>query len=243
MVANGIGILPTQNLLQVFLFTIFLLATSLISSLEESREERGNIENMVEDVYSIIEDSSIKPRTYLVRLPESADEYDRLWGGFQREYFAYNPGYHVEENTVLVDQDTQMIEEVYVPRYKDSKFHHAYYLFLTGDNDGKGDFERFTKLMRATEEKCPEVVGKLSVKKIEDKPAARESEYYFGTKEEVKTTIIEPSQFPLRRSHGKPYYYLVTEHQDIYERIKHFFDEHWESEKAKSVNIFEAKSV
>jgi hypothetical protein len=221
---NILGLLTDSQLLPAVLTAVALLAITEVTASVEISEERTEVQS----VFSIVdrlERLYSKSNVVLAKYPETFEQYYDLWGGFEDNYYVYNPAYRVEQRPGLSSEE--LIERVYVARYRNRKFDKAHYLFLTGDGDGETDFATFCKMVNDIRKTCPEIVSKLEVKKISTEKAAASGEFYLGMRNGIKTSVIEPIEKGLTRGRGTPSHYLATSQEAIYDRLKEFFDEEW----------------
>lgn len=172
--------------------------------------------------------------------PKTTEDYVKFFAGFVGCYYVYNPCYDSEENQAGIDQ-LEIIETVFIARYRDPNFEKAHYLFLTKDAAGKKDLKKFRDLMAKVKAKCPEVAKKLEVRVL-DKAAAGDSEVYRGTKYGGATiSVVEPAEQALTGGRGNPFYYLIVTDAQINRRLREQFDAHWR--QAKPHDLFTASTV
>jgi hypothetical protein len=159
--------------------------------------------------------------------------YVELFGGFSGSFYAYNPAYNIENDT-LTDAELLLIKEVYVPRYQTAGRCTARYLFYTGDREGERSLKRFKKLMRkVANSQCPAVISSIHIKQIHGKRAAAHEEVYFGTQHGREVVVCEIAT-PLD-SHGKPAFYYVSESTELFKRCAKDFNSEWARTDAHDV--------
>jgi hypothetical protein len=240
------GFAQLEQLLGLILVLLSGLAIyEVVRTFEKSEEQDQSkktvetftqIENSLRRVENSLQriEKPLQQKVNLMKSPSTQEEYGALWFGYTGVYYVYNPCFRVETRPGM-DQ-AKLIKEVFVPRYGDSNLTKAYYLFLTKDDDGKNELNKFRALMRETLKLCPQVVAKLEVKELTDKASGEDSEVYRGTRNDIVTSVVEPKEKVLTGRRGEPRYYLVITDRDINERLKDEFEQDWS--KATKVDIF-----
>lgn len=232
---------------QVQGFTLAIVSTLIIAQVSRSisrQAERREISSMQAALEEVIQ--TVRTETNLVmqllgtgislvKCPEDARAYIELWSGFEGNYFAYNPSYRID-NFPGVNR-TDIIREVFVARYENKRFDKASYLFLTGDHLGKKDLDDFKKLMKEAKEMAPDIGTKLEVRERKDLKASGDSESYLGTKNGVKTAILEPKEPPLTRGRGMPYSYFAVTNPQVYNDLYNHFLIEWEKKDARGQRL------
>jgi F0F1-type ATP synthase assembly protein I/predicted transcriptional regulator len=226
------GFAQLEGLLGLILGLLSGLAIYEVLRTFEKAAEQDQSRETVETVRRI--EKSLQRKVDVVKSPSTPEEYVGLWSGYTDLYWVYNPCYRVE-NRPGIDQ-AEVIKKVFVPRYRDSKFKKAFYLFLTKDDTGKNDLNEFRTFVRETRKLCPEVVTKLEVKELTEKASGEDSEVYRGMKNGILMSVVEPREQALTGGRGTPYYYLMITDHDINERLKDQFERDWS--KATKVDIF-----
>ena len=156
----------------------------------------------------------------------SGDVYVSLFGGFSGPFQAYNPAYNIEHES-LTAMELKLVEEVYVPRYKNPVSCSARYLFYTGDQEGRNSLDRFKKLMRKVLERgCEQVISSIHIREVKKKRAEAHEEVYFGTQHGREVVVCELAT-PMD-SHGKPSFYYVSESTEFFRRCLRHFNSEWQ---------------
>jgi hypothetical protein len=232
--------------LEGLLYLVVGMVTALaiyevLRSFEKSVAETNEAETReaVQRIEKALQDEARERKVSVVKSPSATPEYIELWSGFTGYYYAYNACYQVEQRPGI--DSNEIIKKVFVARYADPKFTKACYLFLTKDDAGKGDLEKFRAFMKRVKALCPDVVDKVEVKELQDKAAREDSEVYRGDKNGLLTSVVEPSEQALTGGRGNPFYYLVITDREMNSRLKEQFDALWH--KGATVDIFKEPST
>lgn len=233
---SGAGFISLNRMLNILLGLSGVLAIAEIARAFERPDEQKLAKKMAEDVEAIRK-ALPGAQAEFVSFPKEEREYTALFSGFSGTYLAYNPCYHLEQRPGL-DREA-LVENVYMKRYKDPNFKKAHYLFLTGDTEGRKDLENFRELMTETLRLTKEVRAKIEVRQLDRKKACSEAEVYFGTKNGVRTAIVEPVEKVLTGGRGKPHFYLLVTDAKVNDYFERQFQQDWEL--GIPVDIFQAK--
>ncbi|MBV8375872.1 MAG: hypothetical protein JO279_02610, partial [Verrucomicrobia bacterium] len=161
------------NLLTLVLAFLSALALFEVSRAFDKSEEERTLQR-TSNALKRIEDALHK-KVDLVKSPSAPTEYIDLWSGFTEKYWVYNPSYRGIEKKPGMDRN-KLVNEVFVPRYRDPKFTGAFYLFLTKDHEGQQDLDEFRTLMKEVNKRCPQISKKLEIRELKDEAAAENPE-------------------------------------------------------------------
>ena len=199
--------------------------------------DRGKLNDRLDKHNAILRrvaELSFKGKAGLWPRPTKHEDYENLWGGFTGKYDVFNPSYHVDEGT-----GKEEVADLMVERYKSDEFKRARYLFLTNDKEGQADLEKFRELMLMVKSKLASVSSKIEVRVDQTKKASDGAELYIGTRDGVRTAVLEMRDAALGSIHGKPQYYLVVHHPDFVDQcLQNHFNDAWDSPEAKVFHIF-----
>jgi len=216
---------PEAYLVGISIGVTMLLADRLKVA-EQEREFRASLTQIT----NLLLDKSAALR----QRPSTREEYDYLWGGYTGRYYVYNPSYRVDSNA-----GDDEIARILVHRYQNPAFEKARYLFLTRDDAGQKDLERFRALMHKVKTQDANVAGKIEIRQLKNRDASSEAEMYLGTRNGRQMGVMELKEPALDPQHGLPHYYLVIHDQVALEHYRSdHFDRAWNDETAEEVATF-----
>lgn len=197
-------------------------------------DDRKTLEDVAHRMSAL--ETQLQSKFQIIDSPSSPADYRALWADFSGDYWAYNPAYEVETRPGMDADD--LVDAVFVARYKSNKFGKAYYLFLTGDPAGRDALEHFRRMMLKVRERFPRVTDKIEVFALPTKAASSEAESYRGVQSGRPTAIVEMTHGGLTRGRGLSHYYLRIHDPAALDRLRHHFDADWKA--AANVDLWSA---
>jgi hypothetical protein len=220
---------PPKGVLVVIMLCIVMIVADRLKHSEQVRDNAKRLERLASAIYD--------DRVALQKRPMNGEDAQKMWAGFTGRYAAYNPSYRLQS---LVGDDH--VYAILVDRFRDPRFEHARYIFLTGDDLGRRDLQNFVTLMKRVRTQCPEVAATVQVRVIRDKTATSDAEMYLGIQDRRLVCILEPREPALGPTHGAPHYYLIIHKKKVIEdHLQTYFDNAWEA--ASEVDIFDEATM
>ncbi len=217
-----------EKLIGAFCFVAILILISLLIEAFKKNDEDADNFNVIETKLDKIENKVLGTAASII---SSGDKY--LWDGINGRYYVFNPSFRTD-----VARRDKLVE-VYIERFKDSKFK-GQYIFLTGDELGKKNLAFFIELLNDVKKKARRslnITDIIEVKEI-NKPSAFEQEMYIGTFRNEKKAIFEIRESYYDDNSGSPNYYFVFKDEKIInEFINKHFEHAWRNSTKVNLNI------
>jgi hypothetical protein len=213
--------------------TILAILTALATNEIIRARETQNIKTALQKL-GVAFDSFVKNSTKVSILnPDSFEDYVRAWGDYSDVMFAFNPTF--EETSTIQRQYEQIIDEVYVKRYKDPNFKMAQYLFFMGDEMGRRQFDLFKRHLKQVEARTQKVRKKVTVRQSpEPCPAC---EFYLAKKWEKQHFVLEYRAKPIEEIRGKPFRVFAGWDDEMYLILRREFDIEWEKPENIEISV------
>ena len=234
LLGRFLNLLPQELFLPLILTLLTLLAINEVVKSIAQPTERTTIQGMHETL-NRIENLLLPQKVVAIESPDSLQDFVELWGGFKGYMYAYNPTYRAEIRPGASSKP-ELIRDLWAPRYSDPEFKMAYYLFLTGDDEGKKDLNLFIEFMKEVEKECREINSKLKVRALASRAASEEAEFAIGTRQGVEISYLELRGQGLSRGVRKALYYLMITLPEIRKKLREHFDTAWE--EGEEIQIF-----